>query len=245
MISIDELNRVKSERKTNLYYEEKEYLQYIFLNSLSRFADKFVFKGGTCLRICYGFERASEDLDFSSALSLKEIKEIANKCLKDFNLLNIKYEAYAEKEYSGNLRIEARFQGPLFNGDKASTNTLKMDFNTQKVKNKIAKVVPKLFPDVPAFTLVALDRKEILAEKIRALINRGQPRDIYDVWMLFNVGEDIDKKLLAAKLKEENSKLRDIKIPSKEEYNRDLKDLLSYLPPYEQVRDYVLSRLKI
>jgi len=243
MISIDELNNVKNKRKTNLYYEEKEYLQYIFLNALSRFGDKFVFKGGTCLRICYGLERASEDLDFSTKLSLKEIKKVINQCLKDFDLLNISYETYAEKEYKGNLRVETRFKGPLFNGNPKSTNTLKLDFNSRKVKNKVAKVVQQIFSDVPAFTIVALDEKEILTEKIRTLINRGQPRDLYDVWVMFNKGVELDKSLLKAKLKEENSKLKNIKIPSKQAYNRDLQELLSYLPDYEQVKDYVIKRL--
>jgi len=63
MISRQELAEIKERKKTNLYYEEKEYLQYIFLNAISKY-DNFVFKGGTCLRICYGLERASEDLDF-------------------------------------------------------------------------------------------------------------------------------------------------------------------------------------
>ena len=243
MISIDELNEVKNKRKTNLYYEEKEYLQYIFLNALSRFADKFVFKGGTCLRICYGLERASEDLDFSAELSLREVKRIVAQCLKDFDLLNINYKMHSEKEYKGNLRIEARFEGPLFNGNPSSTNILKIDFNKRKAKNKIAKVVPQLFSDVPVFTIVALDDREILAEKVRTLINRNEPRDLYDIWVLLNKGAQLDDKLLAAKLREEGSKLKDLKIPSKEAYERELKDLLHYLPPYEQVKDYVFGRL--
>lgn len=244
MISIDELNEVKNRRKTNLYYAEKEYIQYIFLNALSKLGDKFVFKGGTSLRICYGFERASADLDFSSSLNMQQVKQIINKCLNDFNLLNISYKIYAEKEYKGNLRIEARFEGPLFNGNKSSTNTLKIDFNKQKVKHKVACVISRLFSDVPPFTIVVLDKKEILTEKIRALINRAEPRDLYDIWMLLNEGTPIDKNLLAAKLKEERCKLSDLRIPSKKQYERDLKDLLSYLPPFEQVNNYVLDKLK-
>ena len=123
MISLDELNKIKEEKKTNLYYEEKEYIQYIFLNALSKFSDKFVFKGGTCLRICYGLERASEDLDFSTNMSVNRIKEVVKKCMKDFELFGMEYEIYSEKEFEGNLRIEARFKGPLFQGKKASTNT--------------------------------------------------------------------------------------------------------------------------
>ena len=99
MISLEELNEIKEKRKTSLYYEEKEYLQYIFLNSISKYTDNFVFKGGTCLRICFGHERASEDLDFSTNLNIEKVKEIVEKCLKDLGYLGIKYETYSLKEY--------------------------------------------------------------------------------------------------------------------------------------------------
>src|SRR3989338_3298199 len=243
MITLEELNEVKEKRKTNVYYEEKEYLQYIFLNAISKYPENFVFKGGTCLRICYGLERASEDLDFSTGLCMDRVRKIINECLKNYAFLNINHKIYSEKEYQGNVRIEARFEGPLFNGSQPSTNTLKIDFNRRKAQKTAAKVVPQLFSDVPTFTIVALDEKEILAEKIRALVNRGEPRDLYDVWVLLNKGVALDKKLLQIKLKEEKSRLNDVKIPSKEEYERGLKALLHYLPPYNQVRDYVIIKV--
>src|SRR3989338_3936865 len=236
MISLEELNEVKEKRKTSLYYEEKEYLQYIFLNAVSKYPESFVFKGGTCLRICFGLERASENLDFNTGLSPKKVREIAHICLKDFEMLNIKYEVYSEKEFEGNLRIEIRFEGPLFSGKRSSTNTLKIDFNKGKARNKVAKVIQKLFSDVPLFTIVAMDEKELLAEKIRALANRAESRDLYDVWMFLNNGVKIDKKLLSEKLKEEKVSLSSLKFPEKEEYKRDLENLIHYLPPYEQVR---------
>ncbi len=45
----------------------REGLQELILSALSRngFSDKAVFHGGTCLRILYGLDRFSEDLDFS------------------------------------------------------------------------------------------------------------------------------------------------------------------------------------
>lgn len=243
MISLEELNEAKEKRKTNLYYEEKEYLQYIFLNAISKYPENFVFKGGTCLRMCFGLERASEDLDFNTNLSIGKLKKIVYSCLKDFELLNIKYKIFSEKEFKGNFRIEIRFEGPLFTGKQPSTNTLKIDFNKGKVKNKIAKVVQKLFSDVPLFTIVVLDEKEILAEKIRALINRAESRDLYDIWMLLNNKVEIDKKLLFEKLKEEKSNLSDLRFPTKEEYERDLKNLVYYAPPYEQVKREVLEAI--
>lgn len=241
MITIEELYSIKEKRKTSLYYEEKEYLQYIFLNAISKYSDNFVFKGGTCLRICYGLERASEDLDFNTDIQADKLKEIIIKCLRDFELLNINCKIYAEKEFKGNTRFEIRFEGPLFSGKQSSTNTLKIDFNKGKVKNKIAKVIPKLFSDVPVFTLVVLAEKEILAEKLRSLINRNEPRDLYDIWMLLGKGVEIDKNLILEKLKEEKSSLSDIKIPSEEEYKLSLKNLIHYLPPYSQVKKEVID----
>ncbi|MBI2575659.1 nucleotidyl transferase AbiEii/AbiGii toxin family protein [Candidatus Woesearchaeota archaeon] len=241
MISLTELSELKNRRKTNLYYEEKEYLQYIFLHALSGFPNRFVFKGGTCLRICYGLERASEDLDFSTTASLAEVRKIVSLCLKDFELLNIKHGVSGEKEHQGNLRIEVRFEGPLFSGTQASTNTLKVDFNKTHVKQKVAKVVPQIFSDIPAFTIFAIDETEILAEKIRALANRSESRDLYDVWMLLSKGVIIDRKLLDAKLKEEHSSLKNLKVPIKQAYERDLKGLLLFLPPYVQVKEEVLN----
>src|SRR3989344_8779077 len=110
MISIEELNEIKETKKTNLYYEEKEYLQYIFLKAISNYPKNFVFRGGTCLRICYGLERASEDLDFSTNLRIPQIKKIVSLCLKGFQLLNIAYDMYKTKEHKGNIRFEIRFR---------------------------------------------------------------------------------------------------------------------------------------
>ncbi len=240
MISLEELNEVKEKKKTNLYYEEKEYLQYIFLNAISQYHKNFIFKGGTCLRICFGLERASEDLDFSTNLYGIKLKKIIYQCLKNFELLNIKYRIYSEKEFEGNFRIEIRFEGPLFIEKSSSTNTLKIDFNKGKVKKKVAKVVQRLFSDIPIFTIVVLDEEEILTEKIRALINRAEPKDMYDVWMLLGKKVKINRKLLFQKLREEKTKLSNLRFPSKKEYYLKLKNLINYVPPYEQVKKEII-----
>jgi len=243
MISRQELAEIKERKKTNLYYEEKEYLQYIFLNAISKY-DNFVFKGGTCLRICYGLERASEDLDFTSSLGLYKIRKMFYECLSDFSLLNIEHEDPVEKEHQGNIRFEVRFHGPLYNGRLNSANTLKIDFNKRKVYSKRAVVVSKLFSDVPLFTLSVLSEEEILSEKIRSLINRAQSRDLYDVWVLVQKGILVSKNLLDKKLKEENSKLSDLRLPSKKEYETDLSHLVLNLPDYEQVKNEVMRFIK-
>jgi predicted nucleotidyltransferase component of viral defense system len=238
MISREELERVRDKRGMNLYYAEKEYLQYVFLHAVSRH-EGFAFKGGTCLRICYGMERASEDLDFSAALDAKGMRAVFAECMKDFGLLNISHEKPVEKESRGNIRFEVRFRGPLYDGDRKSTNTLKIDFSRAAVKMVVPKVAPRIFSDVPVFTLIALAEEEILAEKVRALAARGQPRDMYDVWMLLQAGVKMDKALLKEKLAEGRNSLEGIKFPGRAEYESDLKGLVARLPDYGHVRKYV------
>jgi predicted nucleotidyltransferase component of viral defense system len=53
---------------------EKEILHYEILNALdvAGILNKVVFQGGTCLRLCYGGMRYSEDLDFCSGLNLSD-----------------------------------------------------------------------------------------------------------------------------------------------------------------------------
>ena len=60
-----------------------------------------------------------------------------------------------------------------------STNTLKIDFN--KAKCIILSLSCTLSIFRCAITIRVMHEKEILAEKIRALINRGESRDLYDL----------------------------------------------------------------
>jgi len=58
----------------------KEQLQYFVLNFVynSIYGEKFVFKGGTCLRFCFGLPRLSEDLDF-------DVEDFKNFSFKNFS----------------------------------------------------------------------------------------------------------------------------------------------------------------
>jgi predicted nucleotidyltransferase component of viral defense system len=245
MIDKEELMRIKTLKNVPMYYLEKEYLQHILLNSLSRNTDNLVFKGGTCLRIVYEFPRASEDLDFNTALSIKEIKVVLNKCLKDFSLLGIDYTIYCEKSFEGNYRTEIRFKGPLYNNDIRTSNVLKIDFNKSKTHSTETVVIKKLFADVPPFTLRIMGKQELLAEKLRALMMRAQPRDLYDVWMLFGIGISVDKKLLSIKLKEDGISEFKFRVPSEKSYLADLKILMHSVPDYDQVVNDVKKKLNL
>ena len=54
----------------------KEHLQYLVLSYLYNSPDfkKLVFKGGSCLRICFSLPRLSEDLDFDGKVNLLKLE---------------------------------------------------------------------------------------------------------------------------------------------------------------------------
>jgi predicted nucleotidyltransferase component of viral defense system len=85
--------------------------------------------------------------------------------------------------------------------------------------------------------------EEILAEKIRATLMRRAPRDYYDLWFLLQ-REDLDLALLPSLLR---LKLETVKRPYEPQrlwtqldvlqrlWNDDLRQLLSDVPPFEDV----------
>lgn len=233
MITKEELKKIRDIENSNLYYVEKEYLQYIFLQKISQ-DENFTFKGGTCLKIAYDLERASEDLDFSTNLELEETKKRIKKYIKQYELLGMKY-SIIEKMFENNYRIEIKIQGPLFSGDIRTTNTIKIDCNKKTVYEKETKVIDKKYSDVPVFIIKVLSRKEIIAEKVRALVMRKQPRDLYDLYVQLMLKHEIDWNLVKKKLNEENIKKININFPTKKEYEEDLKKLTKVLPDYKEV----------
>ncbi len=54
--------------------------------------------------------------------------------------------------------------------------------------------------DVHPFVATVLTAPHLLAEKVRALLLRGKPRDLYDLWLLRAQGVLLDQALVERKL---------------------------------------------
>src|SRR5574343_173248 len=75
MITKLELQKYANLKSLNLGQAEKDYYQNIVLFCVYRiYANEIVFKGGTALSKCYGLDRFSEDLDFTSTVPFSTIK---------------------------------------------------------------------------------------------------------------------------------------------------------------------------
>ena len=93
----------------------REYLQIVILEILfeSRYAKKFSFLGGTCLRLVHGNTRFSEDLDFDNfSLTDADFDAVAEVVQKGLEKLGFRVEV--NSVHRGAYRCNIRFPGLLF-----------------------------------------------------------------------------------------------------------------------------------
>ena len=119
------------------------------------------------------------------------------------------------------------------------------------MKPRVVNIVPA-YPDIPPYAIMLMDYKEIIAEKVHAIITRNKSRDVYDLWVLLKRGYAIDyaivdremaiyedaKKLSKAIIKE--------KIREKEgDWISKMRDLLyadNVIPKFSEVYSFLLLR---
>lgn len=245
MISKKQL-QILAKEKIGLYYQEKDYLLSIFLRSLYEETKDVIFKGGTCLKLVYNYSRFSEDLDFNTKLKPDRIQNLIKKILRAYGFLVIEANIEKEEIFPDSYTTRLRFKGPLYTGRHETTNTIRIDIGLRgRVFLKpVWKQVTSIYPDVPNFFVLAMREEEIFAEKIRTFMMRAKARDLFDMWCMVNKNVMLNKKLVNDKLREKKVKMK-IKFCSKGEYKRDLGNLVTPLPSYEQViRDVKLFLIK-
>ncbi len=204
MIGKDEIIRVADETGLRPAVVEKDYVLGWLLAAVhenTAFSDSWVFKGGTCLKKCY-FEtyRFSEDLDFT----LTEEKHIDEEFLKEqfSSIADWLYEAsgieipkdrlvfdiYNNKR--GHKSCEGRvYYQSYFSSGKRSIPKIKLDLTADEVlvMPPARQKVVHIYSDTPqdGIYINCYSYPEVFSEKVRALGERGRPRDLYDVINLF------------------------------------------------------------
>jgi uncharacterized protein len=217
MITSQQLRIMAREKSLPLDMLEKDYvLGWVLFGVLkTSISENLVFKGGTSLsKIHFPWEwRLSEDLDFTVIntnnwegiiQSLEfEVSNILNE--KGMNV-SLKDDIHKNEEY---LQAKLGYQGPVSKG------TIKIEITREPfLGDTISKLAPLMYPDYPEFNVVVYSIENILAEKIRAIIQRGKIRDYYDVWRL--LGENSFNKdnvnfLFSNKCKAKKVKFKDVK----------------------------------
>lgn len=202
MISLSELKIKSASRKIDISILERDYviswvLKGIFDNTLLK--EKLVFKGGTALRKVYFPDyRFSEDLDFTARKGLIELGKVQiSESLEDIcgkvyaesgvelTLADFKQtrDQFDEEAFLGKIQ----YVGPR--GHRAGNPPrvrLDVTFYEEVVfqPNELPLIHPYSDASDCRIIISAYKLEEIIAEKLRAILQRQHPRDIYDVWHL-------------------------------------------------------------
>ena len=183
----------------------------IHLHLLSALSDAgilrhVVFQGGTALRLCYGGERYSEDLDFVCGKSGSYVDKIEfDKLIRDAlnatkrslqrdfdidpNRISLKQPAHPMAIKGNSVAVIAwQIVVPISSTERSPKSRIKIEFaNVPSYDNapRVARITPGLV-QVQDVILAVESENEILADKAVALTARQtlKYRDIWDIWDL-------------------------------------------------------------
>jgi len=208
---VEELKFVfdKNKDKNPLYLRNllKEQLQYYVLNFIynSLYAEKFLFKGGTCLRFCFDLPRLSEDLDFDVKDFSSFDYQIFIKGLKEYFVSKLKYQDFEVKVSGKNRLIYLKFPilkkiGFPLEKEKPSENILFLRIDLSDVFGKDFKEEISLKSTWAfSFLIKRYSLSDIFSGKIAAILSREtfegkektprfKGRDYFDIFWLKEKG---------------------------------------------------------
>ena len=193
---------------------------------------------------CYGSPRFSGDLDFTCSRGFD-----SNVIRKGLERFRIEFEMEI-REYKVGMKIILRIKGPLYTGIRYSLCRLVIDvsFRENVILPPIVKTIGRFMEEIPEFDVFVMQEKEILAEKIRAILTRAKARDIYDLWFLLEKGVEFDLELIKKKLeyynmewdKKEFEKAIEIK---SEIWETELRPVLQNIPDFDIVRKHIIEKI--
>lgn len=199
---------------------EKELMHHDILREMNKagYLKELTFIGGTCLRLCYGSERLSEDLDFAGGFSFKK-EDLANlgKILQAAFLkkYGFKVEVSEPQKEAGNTdtwKIKILTRGEQKNLPAQRINidiVILPSYNRQPM---MLKNYYGLESGTSGLIIYAESLEEIFADKVIAFANRPnrvKNRDLWDIFWLGRKNIVLDKTLVEKKLKDRDISYND------------------------------------
>jgi predicted nucleotidyltransferase component of viral defense system len=215
------LSQVEQRNTSDRKNAVKEVVQEITLSGLSRarFFKTAAFYGGTALRIFYGLDRFSEDLDFSlkspdPSFDLSDYLPILEKEIRSYGLefkIEIKEKSVDSDIQSAFLKGGTKEHILLFYSDDRLANKIgsserikvKFEVDTNPPDFATFETKYRLLP-VP-YEITLYDMPSLFAGKIHAVIcrawkNRVKGRDLYDFVFYLSRGASVNLPHISARL---------------------------------------------
>ena len=214
----------------------REYFQHLFLSVLyqQKRSESLWFKGGTALRMIYASPRFSEDLDFTgSGIAIREIESVLEAALAQIEQEGIGVGIDEAKKTTGGYFGILAFQG----GENKSEIQFEVSLRKGREGKGTASLISSDF--LPPYTILQLEEKTLVREKLNAVLTRSKPRDFYDLYFIlrsrlalkevFGKDPSVKRKLLQLVSKEDRNLKNELKrfLPvSQQSLLRDFRNIL-------------------
>jgi predicted nucleotidyltransferase component of viral defense system len=216
MISKNEINKLALQQKVRTTTIDKDWVLGHFIDAIYTIPEcrnNLIFKGGTCLKKCrFPDYRFSEDLDFTTTnenfvFDMRILKKIVELVTERTEML-LHIESLEKLQF--NNRATGYCAKIKFWGADHSKNQQPTEPSRWQTSIKIEIILYEKMIFAPEFANILhpysdkltenaqnipiYSINEVLAEKIRALIQRSYtaPRDYFDIWYLSKNIENID-----------------------------------------------------
>jgi predicted nucleotidyltransferase component of viral defense system len=218
MITERELRRIAGRTGLGVGRTEHEYAILCVLDTLSQtspLSDAFCLKGGTALRLIYFDDwRHSVDLDFSvlPAFPSEDLRmHVERWFARVDNDHGLAVRLLDFHRVNSAARMRAQFVGPLRHPARLLFDVTLDEpvLLPPQQREVLASSFPALRPLVLTYVL-----EEILAEKMRSILQRGKSRDYYDVWRLLKEKSDALDAPLARSILERKCRHKGLEPPS-------------------------------
>lgn len=219
MLTRENIEKLSTKYQTTPLTVAREYCQHNFLASFynQKGAEKFLFKGGTALRIIYQSPRFSEDLDFTGVyhITYSEIEDILTDVLRDLNAWGLEVDLEEAKKTTGGYLAKINFSLHRLRF------FIKVEISFRQSREKIERRISVIRNEyIHTYNIVHLSQDEIIKGKLKALLSRAKARDWYDFYFfihnqMLNNEHKEQLQIILEKLKRTNT-----------DFKRELKDFL-------------------
>jgi predicted nucleotidyltransferase component of viral defense system len=159
--------------------------------------------------------------------------------------------AWEKEEHRNEINIRFTVRGPLYDGSRGSMSRVTLNFSKRERPTSVHDMLlVASYPEIPSFELSVLGIEEIAAEKIRGIMTREKPRDVYDLWFMVKRGTKVDISVVDKKLKIYGLKFHprtfcEKMYAKRNMWTRDLKGLIiGTLPEFDDVAAELESKCK-
>lgn len=262
MIDVAEIQAFATDLGLSPEIVEKDYVLGWLLAGIyahPAMSTSWVFKGGTCLKKCY-FEtyRFSEDLDFTLADQAHLNADFLRTAFAEVSAWiyertgiripadQLRFDLYSNPRGGASCEGRVYYAGPRPRPGTLPRIKLDLTVDELVVLPPVTRPVGHPYSDLPeeGINATCYAYEEVFGEKVRALGERGRPRDLYDVVNLFRHGEFRPTAATLIEVLGRKCAHKSIPIPTFESLQEKLQELtadwqhmlghqLPVLPPFE------------